>query len=347
LSGLRRTELAPDYGISRLLKGGWQLAGGHGSVDRDAALDDMRKFVEAGVTTFDCADIYTGVEELIGAFRERFAPGRDLPEIQVHTKYVPDLAALPGLSKADVERAIDRSLARLRMERLDLVQFHWWDYAVPGYVEAAAWLAELRTAGKIRHIGLTNFDVPRTAEILAAGVPVVSHQVQYSVVDARPENGMVPFCQEHGILLLSYGAALGGLLSERYLFARPPLPPHENRSLTKYALIVEEFGSWELFQELLHALARVGQKHGVSLTTVGFRYVLDRPAVAGVIVGARDARHLDENLRALDLRLDDEDLGLIEDVIGRREGPNGDTYALERRKDGPHAGIMKYDLGRH
>jgi aryl-alcohol dehydrogenase-like predicted oxidoreductase len=347
VSGLRRTELAPDYGISRILKGGWQLAGGHGPVDREAALDDMRRFVEAGVTTFDCADIYTGVEELIGAFRERFAPGRDLPEIQVHTKYVPDLSALPALTKADVERAIDRSRARLRMERLDLVQFHWWDYAVPGYVEAAVWLAELRTAGKIRHIGLTNFDVPRTAEILAAGVPVVSHQVQYSVVDARPENGMVPFCQEHGILLLSYGAALGGLLSERHLFARPPAPPHENRSVTKYALIVEEFGGWELFQELLHVLARVGQKHGVSLTTVALRYVLDRPAVAGVIVGARHAGHLDENLRALDLRLDDEDLGLIEDVIGRREGPNGDTYALERRKDGAHAAIMKYDLGRH
>jgi aryl-alcohol dehydrogenase-like predicted oxidoreductase len=347
LSAPQRTELAPDYNVSRLLKGGWQLAGGHGPVDQDAALEDMRRFVEAGVTTFDCADIYTGVEELIGEFRARFSPGKSLPEMQVHTKYVPDLAALPRLRKVDVERAIDRSRARLRMERLDLVQFHWWDYDVPGYLDAGQWLTELQRAGKIRHIGVTNFDVPRLAELLAAGVPVVSHQVQYSVVDARPENGMVPFCQEHGILLLGYGTALGGLLSERFLFARPPEPPHENRSLAKYALIVEEFGGWELFQELLHALARVGQKHGVSLTTVGARYVLDRPAVAGVIVGARDASHLAENLRVFDIRLDEEDLRLIEAVIDRREGPTGDTYALERRKGGRHGAIMKYDLGRH
>jgi aryl-alcohol dehydrogenase-like predicted oxidoreductase len=307
----------------------------------------MRRFVEAGITTFDCADIYTGVEELIGEFRARFSPGAGLPAIEVHTKYVPDLLALPRLGRRDVERAIDRSRARLRMERLDLVQFHWWDYDIPGYVEAAQWLADIQRAGKIRHLGLTNFDVPRLAEILAGGVPIVSHQVQYSVVDARPEAGMVPFCQEHGILLLGYGAALGGLLSDRYLFARPPAPPHENRSLAKYALIVEEFGGWELFQELLHALARVGQKHGVSLTTVALRYVLDRPAVAGVIVGARDASHLDENLRVFDIRLDEEDLQLIEAVIDRREGPTGDTYDLERRKGGRHAAIMKYDLGRH
>lgn len=345
MSPLLRTEIAPGYDVSRVIKGGWQLAGGHGVVDRAQALHDMRLFVEAGITTFDCADIYTSVEELIGAFLSDYQPGRaGRPEVQVHTKCVPDLRALASLRKADVERTIDRSLHRLGVERLDLVQFHWWDYAVPGWIEAACWLDELRGAGKIRHLGLTNFDRPHLAQILAAGVRIVSHQVQYSVVDRRPEEGMIDLCQEHGILLLCYGAALGGLCSERYLGAPAPPPPHENRSLTKYLLIVEEFGGFVLFQELLQVLHRVGRKHGVDAASVAMRWVLDRPSVAAVIVGARNASHLEANRAVLGLRLEAEDLVAIEAVADRRRGPRGDTYALERDRDGRHGAVMRYDL---
>jgi aryl-alcohol dehydrogenase-like predicted oxidoreductase len=345
LSTLTRTEIAPGYEVSRVIKGGWQLAGGHGIVDPAQAVRDMRLFVEAGITTFDCADIYNGVEELIGAFLAEYKPGRaGRPEVQVHTKFVPDRGALASLRKADVERTIDRSLRRLGVERLDLVQFHWWDFAVPGWIQAASWLDELRLEGKIRHLGLTNFDRPHLAQILATGVRVVSHQVQYSVVDRRPEEGMVDLCQEHGILLLSYGSALGGLLSERYLNASEPASPHENRSLTKYRLIVEEFGGWPLFQELLRVLHRVGQAHGVDAATVGTRWVLDRPGVAAVIVGARDASHVLANRAVHALHLTAEDVAAIEAVADRRRGPGGDTYALERDKDGAHAAIMRYEL---
>ena len=151
-------------------------------------------------------------------------------------------------------------------------------------------------------------------------------------------------CQEHGMLLLCYGSALGGLLAHRYLFATEPLEPLENRSLTKYKLIVDEFGGWALFQELLHALARVAEKHGVDPTTVAMRWVLDRPCVASVIVGARNAAHVPANRAVLSLRLDEEDRELIEAVADRGQGPRGDTYALERVKGGRHASIMRYDL---
>jgi aryl-alcohol dehydrogenase-like predicted oxidoreductase len=305
----------------------------------------MRLFVERGLTTFDCADIYTGVEELIGEFLAEYGAGREgRPEVQVHTKYVPDLAALRSLRKADVEQTIERSLRRLRVERLDLVQFHWWDYAVPGWIEAARWLDELRSAGKIRHLGLTNWGRPHLAQLLAAGVRVVSHQVQYSVVDRRPEGGVADLCQEHGILLLGYGSVLGGLVSERYLGEPLPAPPHENRSLTKYLLMVDEFGGWPLFQELLRALCEVGRRHGTDAASVAMRFVLDRPGVAAVIVGARRASHLARNRAVLDLRLEGEDMALIENAADRRRGPRGDVYALERDKDGRHAAIMKYDL---
>jgi aryl-alcohol dehydrogenase-like predicted oxidoreductase len=339
-------EIAPGYSISRVVKGGWQLAGGHGAVDAKAAREDMRHFVEAGLTTFDCADIYTGVEELIGDFLAEYRPGRDgRPEVQVHTKYVPDLATLGTLRKADVEGAIDRSLRRLRVERLDLVQFHWWDFAVPGWIEAALWLEELRAAGKVRCLGATNFDRPHLAQLLAAGVRVVAHQVQYSVVDRRPEAGLADLCQEHGILLLCYGSVLGGLVSNRYLGAPAPTEPHENRSLTKYLLMVEEFGGWGLFQDLLAALVEVGRRHGTDPASVAMRFVLDRPGVAAVVVGARNASHLARNRGVLGLHLEAEDHALIEAVADRRKGPAGDTYALEREKGGRHAAIMRYDLG--
>ena len=107
-------------------------------------------------------------------------------------------------------RGVDRSLTRLQVERLDLVQLHWWDFDVPGYIEAAVWLDELRRAGKIRNVGLTNFDRLRLTEILAAGVPIATHQVQCSVLDRRPAGGMAALCAERGIRLLCYGAVAEG-----------------------------------------------------------------------------------------------------------------------------------------
>jgi aryl-alcohol dehydrogenase-like predicted oxidoreductase len=347
LTDIERCRLAPGLIVSRVIKGGWQLAGGHGVVAREQALDDMWAYVKAGITTFDCADIYTGVEELIGEFLRRYRDAMrlgDLPQVQVHTKYVPDLDTLAALTRKDVEMVIDRSLRRLGVERLDLVQFHWWDYQIPGYVEAALHLASLQSTGKINHLAVTNFDTPRLVELLEAGVPVVSNQVQYSALDQRPERGMKAICQQHGISLLSYGTVAGGFLSDRYLGAPEPPPPYENRSLTKYKLIIDEFGGWELFQDLLATLKAIGNKYGASVAMVATRYVLQKAGVAAAILGVRSARHLPETLRLFAFKLDTNDLEAIGRVIQRSRGPTGDIYGLERSKGGPHATIMKYNL---
>jgi len=343
---MTRIELAPGYSISRIVKGGWQLAGGHGAVDEAAAMDDMDRFVDAGVTTFDCADIYTGVEALIGHWLARRRSAARPAAVQVHTKYVPDLDRLPTHSRADVARGVDRSLARLGVDALDLVQLHWWDYDVPGYVDAALWLDELRRAGKVRHVGLTNFDRARVEEIGRAGVPVVSHQVQYSVMDRRPAGAMAAACAARGVGLLCYGALAGGFLSERWLGAAPPAEPLENRSLVKYRLVIDEFGGWDRFQALLTALHEVAARHGVGLGAVALRWVLDQPGVAGVMVGARHAGHLDQ-IRAADaLVLDAEDRAAIARVQAAAAGPAGEVYALERMTGGPHAAVMRYTLNR-
>jgi len=342
-----RYQLSPEHTISRVIKGGWQLAGGHGSIGREQALEDMRLYVQAGITTFDCADIYTGVENLIGEFlgrhRSEFREGL-LPEVQVHTKYVPDLDSLSTLSERDVGLIIDRSIHRLGVERLDLVQFHWWDYDTPGYVEAALCLEKLQDAGKIKHIGVTNFDVPHLQEILDVGVPVLSNQVQYSVLDHRPERGMVQLCERYNIPLLCYGTVAGGFLSDRYLGMPEPEPPFENRSLTKYKLIVDDFGGWELFQGLLATLREIADKHNTNIATVATRYVLKKKFVAAIIIGARHARYLSDTLRLFTFDLDDEDLDVIKRATCQAEGPPGDVYSVERIGGGEHAAIMKYDL---
>lgn len=332
---MTRFKLAPGYSISRIVKGGWQLAGGHGAIDRAQAIRDMHAYAERGITTFDCADIYTGVEELIGAFLRDW---KGAP-IQVHTKCVPDMGAL---NDPHVERNLERSLARLGLERLDLVQFHWWDFAQPGYVEAALQLAKLSDQGKIRLVGTTNFDAERLSELIDAGVPVVSNQVQYSVLDRRPSGSLATLCARTGVKLLCYGALAGGFLSEKWLGAPEPQAPFENRSLTKYRLIIDETRTWSQFQESLGIVRRIAQKHGTSIGAVALRFTLDQPHVAAAIAGSRNAKHLDETVRADSLRLDADDRAALDEL----RGLHGEVYGLEREPGGRHAVIMKTNLNR-
>jgi aryl-alcohol dehydrogenase-like predicted oxidoreductase len=345
VSDVPTIALAPDYQIPRLIKGGWQLAGGHGAVDRDAAIADMLAFADAGITAFDCADIYTGVEALIGEFLRvyRAQRGRDATPIRVHTKCVPDLDALPTLTLHDIERIIDRSLTRLGVERLDLVQFHWWDYSIPGAVEAAQHLATLQRAGKIHHLGLTNFDTAHVRAILDAGVPIVSHQVQVSLLDRRALGSMASLCAAHGIGLLAYGALGGGFLHERWL-AQPEPRELENRSLVKYKLIIDDAGGWTRFQQLLATLAQLAASHRTTIGAIALAHVLHDTPVAAAIVGSRNATHLGPTLEALGLRLTTDERMLLERVLHTATGPIGDVYALEREKGGRHASIMRYNL---
>jgi aryl-alcohol dehydrogenase-like predicted oxidoreductase len=341
-----RATLAPGYHTSRLIKGGWQLAGGHGSVSERAAIDDMVAFADAGITTFDCADIYTGVEALIGRFLHewRSRRGSDAPRIRVHTKCVPDLAALPTLTRTDIERIIDRSLQRLGTEQLDLVQFHWWDYAIPGVVDAALHLTELRRAGKIAQLGLTNFDTAHLSAILDAGVPIISHQVQVSLLDRRALGAMSDVCAARGVALLAYGALAGGFMHERWLGAAEPVEPLENRSLVKYKLIIDDIGGWAHFQRLLQVLHRIATAHGTTIGAVALRAVLDQPTVAAAIVGARHAGHLPATIAAAALSLTDADRAQLAAILEMATALTGDVYTLERDRTGRHGSIMKYNL---
>ncbi len=336
-------KLAPGYDIPRLIRGGWQLAGDHGEVDRARAIADMAVFVDAGIDAFDCADIYTGVEDIIGEFRAGQLASK--PPLRVHTKFVPDLADLAQVDHAYVRRVVTRSLTRLRAEQLDLVQFHWWDYAVPGMLAASQILVELQREGLIRHLGGTNFDTPQTQAMLNAGVPLVSMQVQYSLLDRRASGALAALCSRSPLRLICYGTLAGGFITERWLDAPEP-DELSNRSLIKYKLVIDDFGGWGAFQSLLHLLQRIGKRHGVSLSAVATRWVLDQPFVAAAIVGARYAAHLPEHLQVFSFKLDAQDHADISQLLASCPGPQGDTYTLERDRNGRHGRIMKYNLSK-
>ena len=335
MASLERFALAPDLTICRILNGMWQISGAHGRIDREKALASMAAHVDAGFTTWDLADHYGPAEDLVGEFRRRRAAEHGEPalaDLQFFTKWVPR----PGpMTPATVKAAIATSRRRMATETLDLLQFHWWDYADRRYLDALAHLADLRDAGAIRHLALTNFDTERLAGILDQGIRIVSNQVQFSLIDRRPEARMAPFCRERGVHLLAYGTVCGGLLSERYFGQpEPRASALDTASLRKYKQMVDAWGGWPLFQELLAALNDVATRHTVSISTVAVRWVLDRPAVAGAILGRRLGLtdHRADNTRVFALLLDASDHARIEAVLAKSRdllrliGDCGDEY---------------------
>jgi aryl-alcohol dehydrogenase-like predicted oxidoreductase len=313
----------------------WQVSGAHGYIEPERAVAEMFSYHDAGFTTWDLADHYGPAEDFIGEFRNAFAArhGRGrLCEIQAFTKWVPR----PGpVTRRMVEDAVGISRMRMGVEALDLLQFHWWEYDDVSYLDALKHLADLQASGKIKHLALTNFDTAHLRTISEEGIRIVSNQVQYSIVDRRPEARMVAYCRDNDITLLAYGTVLGGLLSEMYLRRAEPRRAELNTaSLQKYKNMIDAWGGWGLFQELLAALKRIADKHRVSIANVGVRYVLSRPAVAGAIVGTRlgVAQHREDNSRVFDLALDAEDDASIEAVVAKSRnlfeliGDCGDEY---------------------
>jgi aryl-alcohol dehydrogenase-like predicted oxidoreductase len=348
MTAMQRIKLAPDYEISRVIRGGWQLATGHGSLQSDDPVADMVAFADAGITTFDCADIYTGVEELIGRFRLRYRELRGeeaLARIKVHTKFVPDLDMLKRINKTYVEGVIDQSLRRLKLDRLDLVQFHWWDYEAPMWLETAQWLNELRLAGKIHKVSATNFDTDRMLHMVHAGIPLTSMQVQNSLLDSRPAKRMAEAASANGVALFCYGTVAGGFLGDRWL-GQPEPEDFENRSLIKYKLIIDDLGGWDLFQTLLKTLRSIADRHGVDIATIASAAMLPKKAVAAVIVGARNRSHLASNLAISSVSLTPQDLAEIDAVLSQAKELDGDVYTLERDRYGRHGQIMKYNLNK-
>ena len=330
-------QMAPDLAICKIVNGMWQVAGGHGRINDELAIKDMIKYHQAGFTTWDLADIYGPAEDFIGQFRHELSSLKgkeELDGVKALTKWVPQPERI---TSSIVNENINRSLRRLNVSSLDLLQFHWWDYNNPYYIDALKYLSDLKNKGAIKHIGLTNFDTEHMQIIIDSDIPIISNQVQYSIIDRRPEVQMIPFCLKYNINLLAYGSICGGLLSERFLgrAQEPSAAELDTLSLRKYKRMVDAWGGWSLFQALLVILKEIAQKYDVSIANVATRYILDKSsAVAGVIIGTRlgIVDHINDNSKVFNFRLDKSDFEVIDNVCKRSNnlfemiGDCGDEY---------------------
>lgn len=331
---VERYLLAEDYTISRVINGCWQLSEGHSlgkKIDFDDVTNAFTELVEKGFTTFDCADIYTGTEAFLGEFSEKLKTHSFLSptDIQIHTKYVPDIDKLQNLRFEDTECIIDRSLKRLNRETLDLVQFHWWDYNIDGLIETAMNLETLKKKGKIRNIAVTNFDTDNLAKIVDAGVKMISCQSQYSVIERRVEKGFLDYCNHNNISQICYGTLGGGLINEKCLGIKKSVVA-DNRSQVKYLQIIEESIGWDSFQQLLNILNEIAEEHNVTISNVASRYILEKEGVAAIIIGTRSSRHIKSNQNIFDLKLTELDIKKIDRFMKDQPILSGQPFELER-----------------
>jgi len=331
---IRRYRLAPDLEISRIVTGLWQVADmerERGPLDVARASAAMLDYARAGFDSFDMADHYGSAELIAGRMLARVRggelPGRAAPA--VFTKWCPT----PGPMTAEIVRAgVERSLGRLGVAQIDLLQLHWWSFEHPSYLDAMHELAALKAAGVIRHLGVTNFDTAHLRVLVSHGIPVATNQVCFSLLDRRAAQEMSEFCAASGIRLLAYGTLAGGLISERWL-GRPEPAPDEigDWSKMKYRRFVDAIGGWAALQTILRALEQVARRHGVSLANVATRWVLEHPAVAAVIVGARlgEREHRADNALVFSFALDARDHALIDAALAATRmlgGDCGDEY---------------------
>jgi aryl-alcohol dehydrogenase-like predicted oxidoreductase/enamine deaminase RidA (YjgF/YER057c/UK114 family) len=333
-----RIELAPGLKISRIVTGLWQVADMERdgrALDLDAAAADMARYAEAGFDTFDMADHYGSAEDITGRFNRLVAAGevRAIGSVRpaAFTKWCPT----PGeMDAPTVGAAVERSLRRMQTQRIDLLQLHWWMFEHPGYLDAMRELAALQAEGFVGHLGVTNFDTDHLRVLVRHGFAIASNQVSFSLLDRRAAEELSQFCLAEDIKLLAYGTLAGGLLGDKWL-GRPEPAASEiaDWSTQKYKRFVDQIGGWAVLQDLLQALHEVARKHRVSIANVAARWVLDQPAVAAIIVGARlgQREHRADNLRVFGFALDRDDQAVIDTALAKTTRIPGDCGQEYRR----------------
>ena len=324
-------ELTPGLRIPRVLTGLWQIADmerDDREIDLDSAAEAMGPYLAAGFSSFDMADHYGSAELIAGRFKQQLPPAQQT-EVNLFTKWVPE----PGpLSLQDVRSAVERSLNRLQVDSIDLLQFHAWTYADPAWLDALFHLQTLKSEGLIRHIGLTNFDSAHLRIALTSGIDILSNQVCYSLLDQRAKGAMTALCAEFGVHLFAFGTVAGGFLSEKWLGqAEPDWERLETWSQMKYGRYIQAAGGWEPFQNLLQTLKKIGEKHAVSLTNVACRTILEQERVAAIIIGARlgESQHIVSNAGLFQFTLDQADHAQIDAALSQLTpipGDCGDEY---------------------
>ncbi len=309
---MQQTRLGrSDLIVSRVAFGTWQLGGDWGATDERLAIAAIRRAADQGVTLFDTAQGYGfGASERLLA---RALEGRRRDEVLLATKG--GLRPTPGggverdASPAWIRRGVDESLQALGTDYIDLYQVHWPDPATP-FEETAGALATLVAEGKVRHVGVSNFNTGQM-EAFSATIPVETLQPPYHLFRREIEESILPYTRAHDIGVLVYGPLGHGLLSGHL---RPD---------TQFAA-GDWRGSSDVFRgdayrrnlSMVTDLERLARHDlGITLSQLAVAWTLANPAVHVTIVGTRDRAHVDEAVAAASISLDDAVIGRIDEIM--------------------------------
>jgi aryl-alcohol dehydrogenase-like predicted oxidoreductase len=311
--------------------------------DEDGAQAQLDRFVEVGGTLIDTADVYSkgASEEIVGRWlAQRPADVRD--RVVVATKGRFALSAEPngvGLSRRHLTRAIDASLRRLGVDCIDLYQVHAYDPLTP-IEETLRCLDDQARAGKIHYVGLSNFTgwqlqrAVDVAEFCHLAAPVTL-QPQYSLLVREIEWELVPACLAAGIGLLPWSPLAGGWLTGKYGPDERPTGATragENpRGLFSYDARGLDQRTWQV----VDAVRKVAEDGGASMAQVALAWLLGRPAVCAVILGARTLEQLEDNLTAAEIRLEPGEMARLDEVSAVPVGdyPYGRRGVAQRRRN--------------
>jgi aryl-alcohol dehydrogenase-like predicted oxidoreductase len=296
-------------------RGKFALVGG---TDAKAAAHQLDMVLEAGVNLIDTADVYSDglAEEVLG---EALAGRRDRLLIASKARFpMGEGTNDAGLSRHHLIRACEASLRRLRIDHIDLYQVHSWDGQTP-LEETARALDELVRSGKVRYIGASNHTGWQLLKALGVqrllGVhPYVSEQIYYSLQERSVEYELIPAAIDQGLGVLVWSPLAGGLLSGKYRRALPP--PEGARQITDWG--EPPVHDQEKLYDTVEVIVEIAEAHGSSPSQVAIAWLLGRPAVSSVIIGARTDEQLADNLGAAALELDDAERRRLDEVSAPR-----------------------------
>lgn len=305
-----------DLLISPVGFGAWALGGGDwefswGPQDDADSIAAIHRSLELGVNWIDTAAVYgTGhSEEVVARALKEWAGTRPYVFTKCTLVWDASRKVSPSHSAASIRKECENSLRRLGLDVIDLYQMHW-PPRDNGLSLEEAWTAmhDLQTAGKVRWIGVSNFD-PAQMRRAQAIAPVTSNQPPYSIIRRAIESEILPFTQQQGIGTISYAPMASGLLTGGMTRERAAsLPPDDFRNRNP------EFRDPRLSKnlELVERLRRVGSRHGRGPGEVAIAWVLRHPAITGAIVGARNAKQAEGVMRAGELKLSTDEISEIE-----------------------------------
>ncbi|WP_246606882.1 aldo/keto reductase [Paractinoplanes toevensis] len=287
-----------------------------GNLDVEAAKEEIAIARDAGVNLIDTADVYSAglSEEIIGQ-----ALGSSREDWLIATKVRMPMGDSPndaGLSRHHIIRGAEASLRRLGTDYIDLYQVHEWDGHTP-LEETLAALDDLVRSGKVRYVGCSNYAAWQMMKAL--GVSDARHlerfastQVYYSLHSRHVEAEIVPACIDQGVGILVWSPIAGGLLSGKY--RRGVQAPAGSRHLSEWS--EPPVHDEDKLYDTIELAVKIGESHGVSAARVALAYIVQKPGVTSVIVGARTNDQLRDNLAAADLVLTDDEVRALDDVSG-------------------------------